>query len=103
MRFPIVCTHVFATLAFTVTAVAQQDCAEHTARAHGQVLDGTGAAIAGASVTLPGSAALKTDSDGRFTTACLSEGAHHANVQAPSFEPLTLILHAGESSRTAVI
>ena len=42
-----------ALLALTLSAAAQDTCPTSTARAHGQVLDATGAAILGATITLP--------------------------------------------------
>ena len=74
-----------ALLAWVASAPAQNACPKGTDRAHGQVLDTTGAAIVDAEVTLPGQATLHTNAEGRFATACLAPGMHPAQAAAEGF------------------
>lgn len=81
------------TLATSTAVAAQQPCPEGSGRASGEVLDSTGAAIVGASVSFAsapgGSGVVHTGRDGRFTIACLLTGSAEATVTAPGFETVT--------------
>ena len=83
----------FALSAASVPARAQQPpCPDTTARATGEVLDPTGAAIPNATVTLDATT-LHTGRDGRFSTACLPAGLHHATITADGFTSVILVLN----------
>ena len=91
-------------LSASLGVVAQSACRQGTAAVSGQVLDGTGAAVVGASVTLaPGDAVSHSDRDGRFTTPCLASGVYRATVEAPSFEPVTRDLEIGAAGRAFTV
>lgn len=79
-----------ASIAFLVCFAC--DAAEPPCPAHlaGVITDPSGAAIAGAAVAVRGSRpeiAAKTDSQGRFTLACVPAGSFGATIQANGFEP----------------
>ncbi len=74
-----------ALLALAVAVSAQETCPAGTARAQGQVLDVTGAAIVGANVHVGNQSILHTSAEGRFITACLGFGKHPASVEAEGF------------------
>ncbi len=83
-----------ALLALAGSASAQDACPAATARAQGQVLDVTGAAILGANVTLLNEPTLHTSAEGRFSTPCLAFGRHPAVVEAEDFTPAQIQLDA---------
>ena len=91
-----------ATLAFAARAFAQADCKPGAGHARGQVLDTSGAAIVGATISIHGGLALRTQADGRFTTPCIGAGAHVATISANGFIPATLALNSADE-HTAVI
>lgn len=62
-----------------------QECAAKSGRAAVEVLDATGAAVTGASVSLDGMARGKSDTHGRFEIGCVAVGSHRLSVQAEGF------------------
>ena len=83
---------------------AQSVCRYDMATASGQVLDGTGAAVLDATITLsPGAAIAHTDRDGRFLTPCLPFGVYVATIESPSFEAVTQSLKVNTASRAIVV
>ncbi len=93
-----------ACLGLLVPALGQAPCSEKTAVASGQVLDASGAAVVGATVTISGRAeALHTDGQGRFSTACLPFGSYMADVDAASFEAAVSPLRVGPGARPFMV
>lgn len=86
------------TLATSAFVAAQQPCPEGTGHFSGEVLDSTGAALVGASVTFEKGFRVKTlvhtDREGRFTTPCLPEGPFNGTVTASGFETVNATLSA---------
>ena len=87
----------------TLAAAAQQVCPADAANAIGQVIDRTGAVVVGARVTGLGSATLRTDRQGRFSSACLQRGVYTVTVQAASFEPAESTIRVGAEERAVTI
>ena len=85
------CANLFLLASLAVPAAFSQNaCRQDMAKVSGQVLDGTGAAVMDATITLsPGLTVSHTDHNGRFTTVCLVSGSYRATVESPSFETVT--------------
>lgn len=66
----------------------------------GRVLDGSGAAVAGARVTLAASPerVTRSDAEGRFEFSPVAPGIYLVQVEAAGFEPLPLQVRAGASA-----
>ena len=81
--------------------VAQTPCREGAGSASGEVFDTTGAAIAGATVTLAG-AELHTDTTGRFNAGCVAFGSYQVTAASPSFETATRTVAVSANTHTVV-
>ena len=84
-----------AAMVVTATAAQGQQCAVHTGRVSGEVRDVTGALIVGAKVTLDAGGEIHSDTQGRFESACVSDGRHTVAIEADGFEAVVEQVRVG--------
>lgn len=91
-----------AILMMAAAGSAAQECAQHTARAMGEVLDSSGALIVGASVQVDSNIRLQSDREGHYSTACVADGSHELQVQADGFEAVSARISVASGMRPLV-
>ena len=84
------------------SAAQAQQCAVHFGRVSGEVRDASGALIVGAAVTVDAGELIKTDKQGRFESACVSDGPHTVSIESDGFEAAVEQVHIGPDMHALV-